>query len=193
MRRWPWLGPTVALAGGVLMVVGPFLLWASVRPDAAAFARTLHEGVRPIREAIRETTADFTWLEGGTHGDLGLVLGFVAGVAAAVAVRRPRRLLGTITITAGLVVALLALRGAPDADALRRQAVRTSAPWATAVHADPLALAKVFAIRQGPSTAVCALGGLLAAVGGALLVVGAWPGAEALVWTPWATYRPEDR
>lgn len=154
-------------------MVGPFLLWVSVSIDSAAFARALHEDQRQIAAVVDETAGPLTWLEADTHGDLGLALGVTAVVLAVVSLRGVRRAFGAALIVVGALAVGVAAFGAPRPVALRDHAVELAAPWAVAVGVDRSVIAPTITIEDGSSTRVCLAGGVLAMIGGLLVLAGA--------------------
>lgn len=171
------LGGLVALAGALALLVGPFLLWASVSVDTVAFARALHEDQQQITAVVDETSGPLTWLEADTHGDLGLALGVTAAVLAVVSLRGVRRAFGVALIVVGALAAGVAAYGAPRPEALRAHAVELAAPWAIAVGVDRGVIAPTITIERGPSTGVCLAGGVLAMIGGLVVLAGGRPGS----------------
>ena len=153
-------------------MVGPFLLWASVSVDPEAFARALHEDVSQIAAVVDETSGPLTWLEANTHGDLGLFLGVTVVVLGVLVLFRAPRAFGAGLIVTGAIAAAVAAHASPHPDALRDHAVELAAPWATAVGVDRDVIGPTITIERGPSTNVCVAGGVLAIVGGALVLVG---------------------
>lgn len=172
LRGIPLVGGLVALLGGLVLVVGPFSLWASVTVDTQAFAQALHEDVRQIAAVVDETSGPLTWLEANTHGDLGLALGVTVVVLAVLALLRAHRGYGASLIVVGAIAMGVAAHGAPRPDALRDHAVELAAPWAIAVGVDRDVIAPTITIESGSSTQVCMVGGALAIIGGIVVLVG---------------------
>ena len=184
------VGASLLLAGAIVLVVGPFASWASVRPDGAAFAATLHETQTQVRRGIRETTVSYTWLEGNGLAGLGLTAGIVAAVAGLAAWRRPRRHVALIGGAAAVMAAALALASRPDLTALLDAAIRDAAKYAVAVGVDPDALRPVFAVTPGRSTAYELVGATAALLGAVLLGLAPIPEEGDPDWIPW-TRRPD--
>ena len=179
------VGASLLLAGGVVLLVGPFASWASVRPDGAAFAATLHETQAQVRHGIRETTVSYTWLEGNGLAGIGLTAGIVVAAAGVAALRRPRRRAALIGGAAAVVAAALALASRPDLAALLDAAIRDGAKYAVAVGVDPDALRPVFAVTPGRSTAYELVGAAVAVLGAVLLVLAPIPEEGDPDWIPW--------
>ncbi|MGZ4148886.1 MAG: hypothetical protein ACXVQJ_02475 [Actinomycetota bacterium] len=192
MRRSPGLarvGASLLLAGGIVLVIGPFASWASVSPDSAAFARTLHETQTQVRRGIRETTVSYTWLEGNNLAGVGLVAGAVVVVAGLLALRRPRRWAGLAGAASAVAAAALALAGRADPAALLDTAVENAAKYAVAMGVEPAALRPVFAVTIGRSTAIEIAGAALAVLGAVVLAVSPIPEEGDPDWIPWRADR----
>ena len=184
-------GAAVGLVAGVLLVIGPVRLWASVSADPSAFAAALHEEVSVILPAIEESTGTYTWIQGGAHGDVALLAGVTALVLSASSLRRPTLVRGALLIGLGFVAGWLALADAPDLGALREDAVSVVAPWAQAVQQLPEVLRPVFVVTRGPGTTIVFAGALAAVIGGILIAVAALVSEEDEAdWTPWARFHP---
>ena len=179
------IGASLLLAGGVLLVIGPFASWASVRPDGAAFAATLHETQTQVRRGIRETTVSYTWLEGNDLAGIGLTAGVVVLVAGVAAFRRPRRRAAFVGAAGAVAAAALAFAGRPDPGALLDTAIGDAAKYAVAVGVDPAALRPVFAITVGRYTTYELVGAAVAVLGAAALAVAPIPDEGDPDWISW--------
>ena len=182
----------LVFAGTVAMLAGTVTRWATVSADPEVFAAALHEDVAVILPAIRDSTGVYTWLEGDTHGDVVWLTGLaILGLGGTIVARatRPR---GSLIAGLGVLAGWVALANAPDAEALRREAVRVVAPWAYAAHVDPSVLASVYTVIRGPSTAVVPAGALAVIVGGVLVASVAAPD-EDTDWIGWKRLRSEGR
>lgn len=185
------IGAWLLLAGGVLLVVGPFASWASVRPDAAAFARTLHETPAQVRDGIRETTVSYTWLEGNNLAGIGLSAGVVVSIAGVLAVRRPRRWAALAGAAGAALAVALALAGRPEAAALVDAAVEDAGKYAVAVGVDPVALGPVFTVTIGRYSAYEIVGAAAAVLGALVLAVSPLPDEGDPDWIPWTADRDD--
>jgi hypothetical protein len=172
-------GAVLALIGGTMMVIGPFLRWAAVDVDIAAFARILGERPPQVHVVVDDTATSLTWLEADRHGDVAVSLALTVIVLAVFALSRPGRWLGLALAVGGAGVLLLARIAEPDVASLLERTIATAAPWATAVGVDPHALSPSFTIEVGNSLRVSAVGGALAVAGGCLLLVFGGEGREA--------------
>jgi hypothetical protein len=180
------VGASLLLAGGIVLVVGPFASWASVRPDGADFAATLHETQTQVRRGIRETTVSYTWLEGDGRAGIGLTAGIVVAVAGVAALRRPRRWASAVGAAAAVTAAALAFAGRPDPAALLDAAIADAAKYAVAVGVDPDALRPAFAVTLGRFTAYELIGAVVAVVGAVLLALAPIPEEGDPDWIPWS-------
>lgn len=155
----------LVLLGGVLLVIAPFVSWASVRPDGAAFAATLRETRAQVREGLLETTLAYSWLERDGRAGIALSAGIVVVVVGIVSLRQPRRGAALVGLVGATLAFALAIAGRPDADVLVDAAVRDAAKWAVAVGVDPHALRPVFIVESGRSVGLVVVGAALAAIG----------------------------
>ncbi|MGE5227143.1 MAG: hypothetical protein ACM3OO_09750 [Planctomycetaceae bacterium] len=178
-------GAALLLGGGIVLVVGPFASWASVRPDGAAFAAALHETPTQVRRGIRETTVSYTWLEGNGLAGIGLAAGVVVLVSGVAASRRPRRRAALVGAAAAVAAAGLAFAGRPDPAALLDTAIADAAKYAVAMGVDPQALRPVFAITVGRYTTYELVGAAMAVLGAAVLALAPIPDEGDPDWISW--------
>ena len=165
------IGAILTAIGGAILAVGSVLTWAKVSVDLGALANAL--GVDPalLSGAGDQTSKTFA----GTsvnEGKIVLACGIVALLVALAAYMRHElwKVLGIVAIVAGLVGAAFALYDISTKENVASDANDALAPSLAAVGVDPSVLGDVIKVDLGIGIWASVAGGIVAGIGGLLLV-----------------------
>jgi hypothetical protein len=152
--------------GGVVMAIAAVLTWGSVAFDIDAIAKALGVDPSALPGAVDQTPTKFA----GTSllgGKVALACGVVALVVAVAAYARRElwRTLGWVSIVAGVVGAAMALKVVADKGADAKSAAGPTAGI------DPSILNTVFKVTLDIGIWLCIAGGVLAILGGLMLLM----------------------
>lgn len=165
-------GAILTAIGGVALAVGSVLTWAKVSLDLKAFADALGVDESALAGAVGQTSKSFAGTS-GNDGKIALACGVVA-IVVAVAAYMKRELwmtLGVLSIVAGLVGGGLALYDIGRKGAVISDAKSAAAPSLTAAGVDPGILDNVFKVTLEIGIWLAAAGGVVAILGGLMLIM----------------------
>jgi hypothetical protein len=165
-------GPIVGLVGGILLVAGSFLTWVTISLNVETFAKVISDatGVQVSPSDIDSFNLSGSQSTSGikSDGKFTLVAGVVV-VACAIlwfAVANVRTVARVVMAIAGAVGALVAIFNILTKDSQVDRSLAQVEPMlrGTGISAD--AFRSVFNVEWGIGIFVCAIGGIIAVVGG---------------------------
>ena len=165
-------GVILSAVGGVVMAVAAVLTWGKVALDVDAFAKALGVDPSVLAGAVGQTSKTFAGTS-GWEGKVALACGVVALVVAVAAYARRElwKTLGGVSIVAGVVGALMALKVVADKGNAVADAKASAGPTFAAAGIDPSILDTVFKVTLEIGIWLCIAGGVLAILGGLMLVM----------------------
>ncbi len=184
-------GATLTAIGGVALAVGSVLTWAKVSLDLKAFADALGVDQSALAGAVGQTTKSFAGTS-SNDGKIALACGVVA-IVVAVAAYMKRELwmtLGVLAIVAGVVGGGLALYDIGRKGSVLSDAKKSIAPSLTAAGIDPGILDTVFKVTLGIGIWLCAAGGVVAILGGLMLIMKRSAAQPAMAGMPGGSVPP---
>lgn len=164
-------GVILAVIGGVVMVVAAILTWLTVALDVDAFAKALGVDPAALAGAVGQTSKKFAGTT-GSEGKVALACGVVALVVGLIAFSRRElsKTLGKVAIIAGGVGLLMGVKVVIDKGNVIGDAKAAAASTFTSAGLDPSILDSVFKVTVGIGLWLCILGGVLAVLGGLMLL-----------------------
>ncbi len=165
-------GVILTAIGGVVMAVAAVLTWGKVALDIDAFAKALGVDPSALAGAVGETSKKFAGTS-GWEGKVALACGVVAMIVAVAAFARRElwKTLGLVSIVAGAVGALVALKVVADKGNAIADAKSQAGPTFAAAGIDTSILDTVFKVTLEIGIWLCIAGGVLAILGGLMLVM----------------------
>jgi hypothetical protein len=166
-------GSIVAIVGGLALVIGAFLTWATASFNVQAFASLLGVDASTLGGLIGDTSKSFSGLDAGADGKWALAMGLVAVALGVVLIawKGAHKVVAVGIVLAGLVGGGYALYDITQVDNVKQDAIDQAAPALQGLGVDTSKLGDVFDISLGIGIWVCAFGGLIAIVGGVLVLV----------------------
>lgn len=165
-------GVILTAIGGVVMAVAAVLTWGKVALDVDAFAKALGVDPSALAGAVGQTSKTFAGTS-GWEGKVALACGVVAVVVAVAAYARHElwKTLGRVSIVAGVVGAAMALKVVADKGNAVSDAKAAAGPTFAAAGIDPGILDTVFKVTLEIGIWLCIAGGVLAILGGLMLIM----------------------
>ena len=165
-------GVILTAVGGVVMAVAAVLTWGKVALDIDAFAKALGVDPSALAGAVGETSKKFAGTS-GWEGKVALACGVVAAIVAVAAFARRElwKTLGGVAIVAGVIGALMALKVVADKGNAVADAKASAGPTFAAAGIDPSILDTVFKVTLEIGVWLCIAGGVLAILGGLMLLM----------------------
>lgn len=184
-------GVILTAVGGVVMAVAAVLTWGKVALDVNAFAKALGVDPSALAGAVGETSKKFAGTT-GWEGKVALACGVVAVVAAVAAYARRElwKTLGLVSIVAGVVGALMALKVVADKGNAVADAKAAAGPSFAAAGIPTSILDTAFKVTLEIGIWLCIAGGVLAILGGLMLVMKASSAMPAMAGMPGGTVPP---
>jgi hypothetical protein len=165
-------GSIVAIVGGIALVIGAFLTWATASFNVQAFASLLGVDASTLGGLIGDTSKSFSGLDAGADGKWALAMGLVAVALGVVLIawKGAHKVVAVGIVLAGLVGGGYALYDITQVDNVKQDAIDQAAPALQGLGVDTSKLGDVFDISLGIGIWVCAFGGLIAIVGGVMVL-----------------------
>jgi hypothetical protein len=165
-------GSIVAIVGGVALVIGAFLTWATVSINVQAFASLLGTDAGTLSGLLGDTSKSFSGLDAGADGRWALAMGILAVALGVVllAWKGANKAFAVGIVLAGLIGGGWALYDITQVDNVKQDGINQAAPQLQALGVDTSTLGDVFDISLGVGIWVCTFGGLIAIAGGAMVL-----------------------
>ena len=165
-------GVILTAIGGVVMAVAAVLTWLTVAFDIDAFAKALGVDPAALAGAVGQSSKKFAGTS-AVEGKIALACGVAAIVVAIVAFARRElwKTLGWVSIAAGVVGAGAALKVVADKSNAVGDAKSGLGSTLSAAGIDPSILDTVLKFTLGIGVWLCIAGGVLALLGGAMLLM----------------------
>jgi hypothetical protein len=165
-------GVILTAIGGVVMAVAAVLTWGKVALDVDAFAKALGVDPSALAGAVGQTSKTFAGTS-GWEGKVALACGVVAVVVALAAFARRElwKTLGLVSVVAGGVGASVALKVVATKGNAVADAKSAAGPTFAAAGIDTSILDTVFKVTLGIGIWLCIAGGVLAILGGLMLLM----------------------
>jgi hypothetical protein len=165
-------GSIVAIVGGAALAIGAFLTWATASIDVPALASLLGVDESTLSGAFDQTSKSISGLDADADGKWALAMGIIVVVLALIYLLRARArvAVGVLIILAGLAGGGIALYDITTVDDAKQDAIAQVEPELQAAGIDTSTLGDIFDISLGVGIWVCALGGLVAILGGAMVL-----------------------
>ncbi|MEP6973417.1 MAG: hypothetical protein ABI869_04640 [Actinomycetota bacterium] len=165
-------GVILSAIGGVVMAVAAVLTWGKVSLDIDAFAKALGVDPSALAGAVGQTSKTFAGTS-GWEGKVALACGVVALLVAIAAYARRElwKRLGIVSVVAGVVGAAMALKVIADKSNAIADAKSQAGPSFAAAGIDTSILDTVFKVTIEIGVWLCIVGGVLAILGGLMLLM----------------------
>ena len=187
------MGAILAVAGGVLLAIGSVLTWAKASIDLDAFAQALGVDPAQLQGAVGAETSKVVSGTSTSDGKLALVCGLVAVILGVVAYSKRERwkVLGVVTMVAGVVGGGIAVYDITKKDDVIAEAKAAVGPTLASIGLDASVLDNIFKVTLGIGIWVCVIGGIVALVGGLMMMMNASSaGAPAMAGMPSGAMAP---
>lgn len=188
------MGPMLAVAGGVLLAIGSVLTWAKASIDIDAFAQALGVDPAQLQGAVGAETSKVVSGTSTSDGKVALLCGLVAVILGVVAyAKRDRwKILGGVTVIAGLVGGGIALYDITKKDDVIAEAKEAVGPTLASIGLDSSILDSIFKVSLGIGIWVCVIGGIVALLGGLMMMMNrSSVGAPAMAGIPSGAMAPD--
>ncbi|MGH2595764.1 MAG: hypothetical protein ACRDH7_07350 [Actinomycetota bacterium] len=165
-------GVILTAVGGLVMAIAAVLTWGKVAIDIDAFAKAIGVDPSALAGAVGQTSKTFAGTT-GWEGKVALACGVVALVVAVAAFARRElwKTLGMVAVVAGGVGALVALKVVVTKGNAVADAKSAAGPTFAAAGIDPNILDTVFKVTLEIGIWLCIAGGVLAILGGLMLLM----------------------
>lgn len=172
----------LGIVGGALLFIGSFLTWASVSIDVTKFAQALGLDPAALQGAIGQTSKSVSGMSDSGDGVFTLIAGLVVIVLAVVLLLKSdlNKIMGALMVVAGAIGAGVALYDLTRVNNAKDEALGGLSGQLQSAGIDPGVLDGVIKVTAGIGIYVCALGGLIAVIGGIMALMRKTSAAPAM-------------